>query len=123
MAGESAVAPVTAELVGMVWQWGQTLYNDDTRVVPPRPESYTVQFGANGTVNVRADCNRKGGGYALDGKSIAIEITHSTMAACPDGSLEDRFVRDLTSGAVWFMKDGDLYIDLKYDSGTMRLKK
>jgi hypothetical protein len=45
------------------------------------------------------------------------------MAACPEGSLEDEFVRGLTAAAIYFIKDGDLYIDLKYDSGTMRFSK
>jgi len=112
-----------AGLVGPVWQWVQTLYNNDTKTVPPRSESYTVQFGADGTVNVRADCNRKGGTYAIEGQQIAIKIAHSTRAACPDDSLEDRFVRDLTAGAIWFLRDGALYIDLKYDTGTMQLKR
>lgn len=123
--GEAAVtpAPAPAALVGPVWQWVQTLYNNDTKAMPSRPENYTLQFGTDGTVNVRADCNRKGGTYSLKDKQIGIEITRSTMAACPDDSLENQFVRDLTGSAVWFMKDGDLYIDIKYDTGTMRLKK
>ncbi len=123
VSGEAAAVPASNELVGPVWQWVQSLYNNDTKAMPSRPENYTVQFGADGTVNVRADCNRKGGTYSLKEKQIGIEITRSTMAACPEDSMEDQFVRDLTGGAVWFMKDGDLYIDIKYDTGTMRLKK
>ena len=122
-AGENAVAPAPVGLVGPIWQWVQTLYNNDTKAVPPRPSDYTVQFGANGTVDVRADCNRKGGRYSGQGQQLVIEITHSTMAACPDDSLENQFVRDLTGGAVWFLKDGDLCLDLKDDTGTMRLAR
>ena len=40
-----------------------------------------------------------------------------------EGSLEEQFVRDLTAGALFFLKEGDLYIDLKYDTGTMKLSK
>ena len=122
-AGESVVAPPPAGLVGPVWQWVQTLYNNDSKAIPPQPENFTVQFSADGTVNVRADCNRKGGRYSGNGQQIAIEITYSTRAACPDGSLEEQFVRDLIGGAIWFLRNGDLYIDLKYDTGTMRLKQ
>ena len=120
-AGESVVAPSPVGLVGPVWQWVQTLYNNDTKAIPPQSQNFTVQFGADGTVNVRADCNRKGGTYSLREQQITIEITHSTRAACPVDSLEEQFVRDLMGGAIWFLKDGDLYIDLKYDSGTMHL--
>ena len=122
-AGETALVPVPAKLVGPVWQWAGTQYNNDTTAVPSQSEDYTVQFDADGTVAVRADCNRKGGRYAVDAQQIVIEITRSTRAACPDGSLEDQFVRDLTGGAIWFFKDDDLYIDIQYDTGTMRLKK
>ena len=107
-------------ITGMVWQWVQTLYNDDRKVVPKEPKNYTVQFLDNGTLTVKADCNQKGGTYSIRDKRLSIEITHSTMAACPEGSLEDEFVRGLSGAAIYFIKDGDLYIDLKYDTGTMK---
>ncbi len=110
-------------ITGTVWQWVQTLYNDDRRSVPPKPANFTVQFLENGRVNVKADCNLKGGVYSRDGKRLSIEITHSTMAACEEGSLEEQFVRDLTAGDLFFLKEGDLYIDLKYDTGTMKYSK
>lgn len=112
-------------LVGPVWQWTQTLYNDDRKVVPENPENYTVQFQKDGAISVKADCNRKGGTYSISNgvKRISIEITQSTMAACPEGSLEDEFVKGLSAAAIYFIQNGDLYIDLKYDTGTMRFSK
>lgn len=114
-----------SEITGTVWQWEQTRYNDDRKVVPADPKNYTVQFRGDGTLNVKADCNQKGGTYSASAeeKRLSIEITHSTMAACSEGSLEDEFVRALFTAAVYFIKDGDLYIDLKYDAGTIRLSK
>jgi len=110
-------------LTGTVWHWVHTLYNDDRKAVPADPQNYTVQFLEDGTLSVKADCNMKGGTWSASAseKRLSIEITHSTMAACPEGSLEDEFVRGLSGAAIYFMNDGDLYIDLKYDSGTMRL--
>jgi len=114
---------IASEITGTVWQWVQTQYNDDRKAAPADLENYTVQFKEDGALNVKADCNQKGGSYAVEEKSIAIEITHSTMAACPEGSLEDEFVRGLTAAAIYFIKDGDLFIDLKYDTGTMKFSK
>ena len=37
-----------------------------------------------------------------------------------EGSLEDEFARTLSAAAIFFIKNADLYIDLKYDTGTMR---
>jgi heat shock protein HslJ len=112
-------------ITGPVWQWVQTLYNDDRTVVPTDPENYTVQFQKDGTISVKADCNQKGGTVSIPpGENrISIEITHSTMAFCPKGSLEDEFVKGLSAAAIYFIKNGDLYIDLKYDSGTMQFLK
>jgi heat shock protein HslJ len=111
------------EITGTIWQWVQTLYNDDTKAAPADPKNYIVQFQEDGTINVKADCNQKGGTYFAEGKRLSLKITHSTMAACPEGSLEDEFVRGLSGGAIYFIKDGHLYIDLKYDSGTMKFSE
>ena len=113
------------QITGTVWQWVQTLYSDDRKAVPDDPKNYTVQFREDGTLSVKADCNMKGGTYSIspEEKRLSIEITHSTTAACPEGSLEDEFVRGLSGAAIYFIGDGDLYIDLKYDSGTMRFSK
>jgi len=59
----------------------------------------------------------------VEEKRLSIEITQSTMASCPEGSLEDEFIHGLTAAATYFIKDGDLYIDLIYDTGTMRFSK
>jgi len=71
------------QIAGTVWEWMQTLYNDDRKVVPPDPKNYTVQFGEAGTLNVKADCNMKGGTYTYspEEKRLSVEITRSTMAS------------------------------------------
>lgn len=120
-AGEAPSPPAPAAIVGPTWQWLETLYGDDSRSEPARPEAYTVTFAADGRFSIHADCNQQGGTYRLEEKSIAIEVTRSTQLTCPEGSLGERFVRDLAAGTTWFLQDGDLYIDLKYDTGTMRL--
>lgn len=114
------LAAVDPSITGIVWQWRETRYNDDRRTVPPKPERYAVRFGEESKLDVRADCNLKGGTYTLEGKQLALTILTSTMAACKPGSLEDEFTRNLAAGATAFLRDGNLYIDLKYDTGTMR---
>ena len=109
-----------APILGIVWQWQETRYNDDRRTAPAKPERYAVRFGEDGMLDVRADCNLKGGTYTLEGKRLTIEIVTSTRAACEPGSLEDEFTRNLAAGTAALLRDGDLYIDLKYDTGTMR---
>ncbi len=107
-------------LIGTIWKWQQSLYNNDTKAAPPNPDDYTLNLLPDGKVNIRADCNRGGGVYRLDGSRISIEITHTTRAACPPGSLEWNYIRDLNAASIYFFKADVLYIDLKYDTGTMK---
>jgi heat shock protein HslJ len=109
-----------APITGTVWQWVQTQYSNDKRVAPAKPANYTLRFLEGGQIKVKADCNQKGGTYSVDGKRLSITISHSTMAACEPGSLEDDFVHNLAASADHFLRNGDLYIDLKYDTGTMK---
>jgi heat shock protein HslJ len=110
-------------LVGSHWRWERTLMNDDSVHEPPAAESrrYTVRFGEDRKLSIRADCNRVLGHWTLEGRSIAIEAGPTTMVECPEGSLADVFLADLSAAALHFVHDGDLYLDLKFDSGTMQL--
>jgi len=107
-------------LIGTVWKWQQTIYPDKTRVEPADPENYTLEFLSDGKVNIRADCNLGGGSYTLRGNQISIEITHTTRAACPPGSLEQDYIRDLNAAANYFFKAKVFYVNLKDTFGTMR---
>lgn len=116
----SGQAGTASDLSGTMWQWQETLMNDDDKFVPDDPVNYMVHFIADGTVAVQADCNRAGGTYTVDGNAITIALGPSTMAACPEDSLGERFAGQLVGAAIYFFRSGDLYVDLKYDSGTMR---
>ena len=107
-------------LAGPVWQWQGSQYNNDTEAVPPDPSQYTIQFNDDGTVAVQADCNRGTGTFTADDSSISIEMMTTTLAACPEGSLEQEYLRDLGGAAIYFFQDGDLFLDIQMDSGTMR---
>jgi heat shock protein HslJ len=122
-AGSFPMAPESARLMGVEWRWQGSQYSNDTQNIPPGMDRYTLTLQPDGRVNIRADCNRGGGNFALDGNKIAITITHTTRAACPPDSLEQPYIRDLNGVAVWFFKEGDLYLDIKYDTGTMKFSK
>ena len=113
--------PDPENITGEVWKWHQTLYNNDQKSVPPDPSHYTVTFNPDGTINIRADCNRGGGTFSTEGKRISVEVTHTTRAMCPPESLEQAFIEDLNASNIFFFSDGNLYIDLKYHKGTMKL--
>jgi heat shock protein HslJ len=122
-ASEEVRAKADQMLIGTVWKWQHSLYNNETRAVPQSPENYTLKLLSDGKVSIRADCNVGGGIYRLDDSKISIEITHTTMVACPPESLEQKYIRDLNAAGVYFFEVDVLYIDLKYDTGTMKFMK
>ena len=111
------------QIVHTVWKWQQTLENNDTKAVPSDPDQYTLTFLPGGQISIRADCNQGGGIYTLNASRLTIEITHTTMAACPPGSLEQKYIRYLNAVAGFFIKGDALYLDIKYDTGTMTFSK
>ncbi len=112
--------PDPEDITGVEWKWQQSLYSNDQKAIPPDPTHYTIIFQPDGILNVRADCNRAGGTYTAKNKSIGIKVTHSTMAMCPPDSLDANFLKDLDAAAIYFFNEGYLYLDLKYDTGTMK---
>ncbi len=113
----------TTDIGGVTWKWQRTLYNNDTNSEPTDPSRYTILLMPEGHLSVHLDCNAGGGRYALEGSSLILELTHTTMAACPPGSLAQQFMKDLAAARIAFMRDGTLYLDLMYDSGTMKFAR
>jgi len=125
-AGPAAAAPspaLPAEVVDVTWQW-VSLTTPVEQVDVGTPERYTVRFAPDGRVSLQADCNRGGGSYAVgaDGR-IELGPIALTKMACPPGSLGDRFVRELGRATNYFPKDGDLFLELPIDSGTLRFRR
>jgi len=107
-------------IIGIVWQWVRTRYhNDITMNRPADTAGYTLQLNSDGTVKVRGDCNAGGGSFTMTGSNVSVRITHTTMAACPKGSRESSFIRDVNGAAGFLLKNGMLFLDLENDTGTM----
>ena len=112
--------PEGEEITCIVWKWQQTLYYNDTRSVPDDPGNYTVSFDSKENLFIWADCSLGGGNYVVERKVIAEEVTHTTRAMNSPDSLERTFIKDLNAARIYFKRNGNLYIDLKYDIGTMK---
>jgi len=81
-----------------------------------------VEFAEGGEVFVQADCNRAIGQFTEGSdRRLGVEVGATTLAACPEGSLGNDFVQALNNSTLYFFQDGNLFIDLKFDSGTMAL--
>jgi heat shock protein HslJ len=116
-------AEPNGELIAVDWLLTSIRRSNAGDARPADPLRYQLRLEPDGTLQVRADCNRAGGRYRKDGNTIAIEVTHSTMAACEPGSLAPEFQRDLGSAATYSVRNGKLNIELKDCAGTMEFQR
>ena len=120
---ETTKTALPSDAFDVTWQW-ESLVTPVETVKPDRPELYTLQFDRAGRVAVRADCNRGSGPYTVGaGRRMTIGAMALTRAACPPGSLSDRFVRDVGRVSSYFVRDGALFLEMPVDSGTLRFRR
>ncbi len=106
-------------ITGTTWGWVSITSPAGVTAVDD-PSLYTILFNEDGSAAIKADCNNVIASYTTDGGSISITPGPSTLVACPEGSLDTQFLDNLSNAAVYFFQDGDLYMDLFADAGTMR---
>ncbi len=104
-------------LAGVVWQWQGFEGSDDSVVTPNDPASYTIEFQPDGTLLVRADCNRGNWGWSAEPPELTIEPGMMTLVGCEEGSLGDRFSADLIAASSFVFRDGGLFIAMPMDAG------
>lgn len=64
------------------------------------------------------------GGYTVSAdRRLALKPIALTRAMCPPGSLSDRFATEVGRATSYFLKDGDLFLELPTDSGTLRFRR
>lgn len=118
----SATRSAVDSIVGVTWEWVESAYSDGTTVTVDDPSSYTLLLQPDGTVVLQVDCNRGGGSYTLDGSQLTLDVAVMTRVACPEGTLSEVFMRDLSGAATYVMDGEDLVINLFADAGNMRFQ-
>jgi para-nitrobenzyl esterase len=105
------------------WEW-VSFITPVEQIVTDAPERYTIRFERAGRLAVRADCNRGGAPYSVPAdRRITFQPIALTRMMCPSGSLSDRFARELGRATSYFLRDGELYLELPVDSGTLRFRR
>jgi para-nitrobenzyl esterase len=111
----SSAAP---SLGGTSWRLVQFGGSDGTTLTPDDRAKYTIQFGTDGNVTARIDCNRGRGTWTSPGPSqIRLGALALTRAMCPPGSLHDRMVRDWSDVRSYVLEGGHLFLSLMADGG------
>ncbi len=108
--GLRAATPAPASrLAGTTWQLVRIQAMDDRTVVlrAGQREKYTLSFGTDGRVALRADCNRGQGTWSsAGGTQLLFGDIAMTRAACAPGALDDRFLRDLSYVRSYMQRGG-----------------
>lgn len=115
--GETLTGP--SAVTGETWRLRSLQRADFSIVTADDPDRYTIAFGEEARLSVRADCNRCFGSYELDGESFRPGLLACTRAACPADSLDGEFLRILEAGVRLGVRDGVL--EIRSDAGVLRL--
>ena len=108
-------------VLNKTWQWVSTITPVE-KIVASNPERYTIMLTDEGTLEARFDCNRGGAEFKISPGKLSFGPLMSTRMACPEDSLDGPFIRDLQRVTSFFVQDGLLYLELPYDSGTMKFR-
>jgi len=109
-------ASSSGTLVGILWKW-QELTTPVERIPVSNPDGYALQIEPEGLAKVRADCNRGSGKCDFDVSRITFGPIATTRAACPPGSLSEKYLKSLQTATVYSIDGKQLLIELK--SGLM----
>ncbi|HET9493116.1 MAG TPA: META domain-containing protein, partial [Chloroflexia bacterium] len=99
-------------LTGGLWQWLRTDMGGTSTTVP-NPSQYTLELLPDGSGGIRADCNIGNLSYVLTGTDgIDITLGVSTLVACPPGSLDTEYRRQLEEAATYQVQGDNLTLGL-----------
>ena len=120
-----APSPPPGGLAGTSWRLVEFRSSDDAiGVVRPADRAgYTIDFGTDGRVSMRLDCNRASGAYAAvpgggEGGTLTFGPLAMTRAFCGEQSLDTQIARHAEFIRTYLLRDGRLDLDLMADGGT-----
>ena len=119
--GENTRSRDPQSVLQKTWQWVLTITPVE-KIAVSNPERYTIMLTEEGKLQARFDCNRGGGEFKISPGKLSFAPLMSTRMACPQDSLDRPFMRDLQRVTSFFVQDGLLYLELPYDSGTMKFR-
>jgi heat shock protein HslJ len=126
LAGAGQMAPATwaqspGEITGIQWQWAQLTETEPaSQSVVPDPENYVLVLNADGSANIKADCNMVIWSYTLEGTSLTFNtLGPSTLAFCGEDSSDQQFLDLLGKGGTVSLDNGRLVLELNDNAGLM----
>jgi len=113
-----------ADVKDVQWQWAALFENEPAaQSVVPNPENYTLTLNADGTMNIKADCNMVGGSYTLEGNFLTLGLGPSTLAFCGEQSIDVVFIEALNNVESYAIENNQMVLILKNNAGKMTFNK
>lgn len=110
-------------LAGTAWRLVQIMSMDDRVYVPDDGSRYTLEFYADGSMHVQADCSYGKGSWASKSAGhILFGQIATTRALCPPGSLDDRYMAQFPWVRSYIIKDGRLFLATMADGSIIEFE-
>jgi heat shock protein HslJ len=109
-----------SDLVGGAWRLESMELDDADAFVPTDPSRFTVEFNADGSLGVRADCNQCGGTYTLSNGRMTVGPLFCTLVACPTNRGQE-FASLIQGTTSLELEDGEL--EIESSTGTLVLTR
>lgn len=120
-----AAAPADPGLAGSQWRLEQFQSSDDaTGVLKPAAGAvYEIDFGKDGALAMRLDCNRAAGRWSAQATAVgrgtlSLSPAAMTRAMCPPGSMDTRIARDAEHVRSYVVEGDRLSLALEADGGV-----
>lgn len=94
------------------WLW-KSYVQPKGAVTIDQPQAYELRFAKDGSLSIKADCNRASGTYKVNGGDLSITIGPSTLALCPGTSRSEQFLQLLGTAQKFETFRDTLVISLK----------
>ncbi|MPY90940.1 MAG: META domain-containing protein [Luteitalea sp.] len=122
-ASQASVPSTSPGLAGTSWQLVEFQGSDDTTLTPDDRAKGTIEFGADGRLTARIDCNRGRGTWTSSGSNqIELGPLALTRAKCPAGSLHDQIVKQWGYIRSDVIRERHLFLALMADGGIYELE-
>jgi heat shock protein HslJ len=115
-------AAVSNSIPGGTWRLVAIREKGSDRVTVVDPQAFTVEFGADGRVQLRADCNRCSATYTAGSRNLAVGLMACTRAFCVATTPADTTFTALVGSAQTWTVSNDV-LELASDGGALRFQR
>jgi heat shock protein HslJ len=108
--------------VGLQGTWTLASLQQAGGSVEQAPAGFSAEFGADGSLAVRADCNSCHATYLAEASHINVSPNMAcTLAYCSSAPFDSKYTKLLTSATSWRTDNGTL--ELRSDAGVLTFRR